>query len=199
LALLSVVFAGCHSASTPPTLQPSTLTMGAAAMSSDAGTIHSGSIWMKEGSVAVAFAPPQPCHDGLEFSWVALIKNDCATGKSTQTISPIAGSWGDGAHAGIKVEINGKGFELLDQFKIDMAAKKITEETLEVNGKPRELQAGRVFLVDLTAQLPTVEQIAVDLSGPAAGDGSIEGAARQARAKVTKSNEAARRFVGATE
>jgi hypothetical protein len=81
----------------------------------------------------------------------------------------------------------------------DTAAKKITDETLEVNGKPHDLKAGRVFLVDLTAQPPTVEQIAVALSGPAASDGNIEGAALQARNKVTKSNEAARKFVGPTE
>jgi hypothetical protein len=181
-------------------MPPSTTTMGAATVSTNGGTIHSGSIWMKEGSVAVAFAPPQPCHQGLEFSWIALIKNDSAPGRSSHTISPVASTDSISfATAGIKVEINGKPFELLDHFKIDREAKKLTDESLEVNGKQQDLKAGRVFLVDLAAQPPTVEQLAVDLSGPAAGDGNIEGAAKRARELVTRKSEAARKFVGAAD
>jgi hypothetical protein len=203
LPLVCVALAGCQPSNTPPALPPAAMTLGRASVSSVGGTIQSGSLWMKEGSVAVAFAPSQPSQKDLEFSWVVLIKHDWSNvagkGKSNTTISPIANSDGSGASAGIKVEINGKSFELIDRFGIDQKAKALTDEVLQVNGKAQDLKAGRVFLVDLTAQPPTVEQRAVDLSRPPAtvkDAASIEAAALRARDRVTQKDEVAAKFAG---
>ena len=203
LGFFCVVLAGCRQNNTPAALPPGTMTMGGASVSSEGGTIQSGSFWMKEGSVAVAFAPSQPGQKDLEFSWVVFMKqdwsNDPGKGKGNTTISPIVQSDGSGATAGIKVEINGKNFELIDHFGIDQKAKALTDEVLQVNGKAQDLKAGRVFLVDLTAQPPTVEQRAVDLSGPAAtvkDTASIEAAAFRARDRVTQNDEVAAKFAG---
>jgi hypothetical protein len=107
---------------------------------------------------------------------------------------------GADATATFKIVINGKAFEVVERFRIDREAKTVTYEALEVNGKRQDLQAGRVFLVDLTAQAPTLEQRAVDLSGPAAtvtpDSVAIEAATIRARDKVTQKDEAAREFVG---
>jgi hypothetical protein len=203
LAFVCGVLSGCRQTTNPSALPPATMILGGASVSSEGGTIQSGSFWMKEGAIAVALAPSQPGQKELEFSWVVLIKHDWSgapgKGKSNQTISPVAESDGDGASAGIKVEINGKSFELIDRFRIDQKAKALTDEVLQVNGKAQDLKAGRVFLVDLTAQPPTIEQRAVDLSGPAAtvkDAASIEAAALRARDSVIQKDEGARTFAG---
>jgi hypothetical protein len=154
---------------------------------------------MNEGSIAVAFAPAQPGQKDLEFSWVVLIKHDWsnAPGAGSTNISPVLQSDGNGASAGIKVEINGKSFELIDRFAIDQKAKALTGEVLQVNGKAQDLKAGRVFLADLTAQPPTFEQRAVGLAGPAAtvkDTASIEAAALGARDRVMQKDAVARKF-----
>jgi hypothetical protein len=205
IAIVAVALVGCRPSASPAPLSPENIILGAATVSTAGGTLQSGSLWMQEGLAAVAFAPAQPGQNDLEFSWVALIKNDWSnalhSGKSNQTISPIVQTDGTVATAGIKVEINGKKFELLDRFRIDPKAKALVDEALQVNDKPQDLKAGRVFLVDLTTQPPTVEQRAIALPGPAAtvkDVATILEAAARARDLVTQKDEVARRFVGAT-
>src|ERR1019366_6297800 len=168
LAFIGTLLIGCRQNAAPP----ARMTMGGASVGTEGGGIQSACFWMKEGAFAVTFAPTQPGQKDLEFSWVALIKHDWsadpAKGQNKTAIKVPLESSGTEATAGFKVEINGKNFEFVERFRIDREAKTATYEALEVNGKKQDLKAGRVFLVDLTAQPPTVEQRAVDLSGPAA-------------------------------
>jgi hypothetical protein len=200
---VGLVLAGCRQEGTSSKEPPATEILGGSSVSSAAGTIQSGSFWMNQGEVAIAFAPAQPGQKDLEFSWVVLVKQDWSPGPGkgqSTTISPVVTSDGTSATSGIKIEINGKSFELIDRFRVQLQDKTLTDEVVEVNGKTQDLKVGRVFLVDLTAQPSTVEQRAVDLSGPPTtvnnNTPSIEAAALRARDKVTQKDEVARKFVG---
>jgi hypothetical protein len=197
-----VLFAGCRQ-----NAPPATATAAGASITPIVGgeTIHSASFWMKEGEVAVVVAPTQPGQKDQEYSYVILVKHDWAADpekdKGNWSISTPLETAGKSAAAACKIKIEGRSFELAERFLIDRQAKAISYEGLDVNGKPQGSKAGRVFLVDLTAEPPTVEERVVDLSGPAADiardKAAIETAALRARETVTQKDEGARRFVAA--
>ena len=157
---------------------------------------------MKEGTVAVAFAPAQPGQKDQEFSWVALIKHDSVQGKGNVGVEAPLKSDGTGASAAFTVEIDGKKVELVERFRLDKDAKTLICEALKSMAKARTTKPAGFCLVDLTVQPPTVEQREVDLSGPATklkrNSIAIEAACLR-RDKVAEKDEEARKFAAATK
>ena len=74
--------------------------------------------------------------------------------------------FGNWAEATANFELNGKRIDASYHADLNETHSAVANETLRINGRDVDMRSGRLFLIDLTAELPVYQQINIDLQAP---------------------------------
>ncbi|MBN9522543.1 hypothetical protein J0H58_29145 [bacterium] len=123
---------------------------------SDGHGISGMSLWVRRGEPAVGFGLSKA---GVRFEhgYVLVLKGD--PGRT----SPA--DWGGTAKSDGTTAVYNGHVTIGRRASVDYSVTP-TSEALRVNGREYDLAKGRVFLIDLTRDVPTVQQVRAELAAP---------------------------------
>ncbi|MCS7468596.1 protein kinase [Stieleria sp. ICT_E10.1] len=174
---------------------------GGAGSGGDGWYVSAGSTYLKQDEPGVLFGMCENPEGERSFSYVVLFRHEVEelTGVSSASNT---GLQFDGETASIRdgLTIDGKDIEL--DLEMQMDRHDITSTELVINGKPTDASQGRLFLVDLTSDGVTWNQVNVkfpqNLPAPeeVVGDTKLASkVARQITEQVANDNDQVRKFL----
>jgi hypothetical protein len=174
------------------------LVQGTSGSRSDALEIHSGGLVVREGSAGVVFGTVRAGKGKRHLSYFVVLKHRLRSeGKSDSGEEATAeNSEGESKQS---LTIDNQTLRVEYKVKLD-AARKVSRETLTVNGKSVDPAKGRVFLVDLTVSPPKWKQHKLTLPaevGEATTKKAAEDLARKVLADLVKEDREVKAFVEA--
>jgi hypothetical protein len=167
-------------------------------LTSDHLEISSDTIVVNPPKPGVVFATVKKPEANEEFTYVILVKYGRRITSYATYIKPIGrgrdplhskleqfGRW---AETGTGFELNGKPIEASYRVELNETRTAVASESLTIAGKPVDMTAGQVFLIDLTAESPGYQQMKVELPAIPSNLATKEDAERAAEA-IRKSLE----------
>jgi len=170
---------------------------GGGIVSSDGWWFSSGHIVLYPNEPGTLFGTQKTPGGNREFAYFVLFRHavgDGATFKHTnnQSFSGMVASLRDG------VTIKGKSFALALELEADKNTSTIRSRNLTINGKDVDPAKGRLFLVDLTSDLVTCQQVSAtlpnDLPDPKE-TATVTKLARDVTKKLQSENASVREFL----
>lgn len=135
---------------------------GTSGSRSDNLTIHAGGLVLREGEPGSAFGTIAAGKMERQLSYFVIFKHRMGVESpldhaEESTAEDLVGS------SKQTLRVDDKSLEVEYQVRLDATSRKISRETLTVNGKSVDVARGRVLLVDLTTNPPRWEQRKLDL------------------------------------
>ena len=88
--------------------------------------------------------------------------------------------FGNWAETTANFELNGKRIDASYHVDLNETRSAVANETLRIKGRDVDMRSGRLFLIDLTAELQIYQQINIDLQAPPSKLETTEDAERAA-------------------
>ena len=149
---------GCDRASHTP----SHLVMGEGSAVSDNLAVSNGNVILKENQPGILFAFVTKPAQSKQFTYFVVFNHDFPTG-ATNAINTSSTS--DGSSANTFHTINAFGAECKVEYHVTLTddGKNVQKETTSVADKSYEQSKGKLFLIDMKTDPPTVVQTSLDL------------------------------------
>ena len=123
---------------------------------SDGHGISGMSLWVRRGEPAVGFGLSKAAAR-FEHGYVLVLKGD--PGRTAPA------DWGGTAKSDGKTAVYNGHVTIGRRARVDYTVT-LTSEALRLNDREYNLVKGRVFLIDLTRDVPTVQRVRADLAAP---------------------------------
>jgi len=175
---------------------------------SGAGGTASGKLWISNGNLVltdvepgIAYGMVQKPGTGREFSYFLILKHDLqVTDLTLSDVLPKSGSRNDGLKGTTTqtVQVGTAKIDVAYTIELNPAGSEVLQETLHVGDEAVDIAAGRVFLVDLTANPLTIVQrkVALGKNLPATRDTEgVAGLARETLAALKSADGQVRDFL----
>jgi hypothetical protein len=123
--------------------------------------ISGGNLFLVSGKPGILFGTVTKPGAQEEFSYVLVFRHTPSATAPLDLISPMdLGTAGEGRRQESRaaITIGGKRIEARHEIQWNERYSEVTREALAVGGQSKEMNAGRVFLVDLTGQAPAYIQ-----------------------------------------
>ena len=157
--LAIVILASCRSKTSAPYINT---IMGGRGKSGDL-LVSGGNLVVHEGKLGVFFGTAKTPGSAEHFSYLIVFKHGRIQSEDNSlSHSGNCSCEGNRGTAAYTVTVNGKQIQAKHDIQLDEMGK-VASESLSVGGKDVDVKAGRLFLIDLTADAPTYEQRDVEL------------------------------------
>jgi hypothetical protein len=158
--------------------------------------VHAGGLVVREGSAGSVFGTVRAGKGKRQLSYFVVVKHRLG-GDGKQATNEEATAENSEGESKQTLTIDGKSLQIDYKVKLD-GDRKVSRETIVVNGKTVDVAKGRVFLVDLTKSPPTWKQHKLNLPAEVASATTRKAAeelTRKVLASLTKQNPEVKSFV----
>ena len=191
-AIVVASFLGCNKA------PDFSMVGGGGSVSGDGWWFSSGSTFLQANEPGVLFGMQKTPGGNRDFSYFVIFRHAVrSTAQHTKnedlSFTGMVASMRDG------VTIDGKSFELALELEANKDTGTIRSRTLTMNGKGVDPAKGALFLVDLTSDIVSYEQIIAtlpnDLPDPTTDTATVTKLAREVTQKLKRENDSVREFL----
>ncbi len=165
----------------------------------DALELYAGGVVARQGAAGSAFGTVRAGKGKRQFSYFVVFKHRLSAERDIKSEEEVMLDDAEG-ESKQTVRCDGKTLQMDCKIKLDPGTKKVSRETLTINGKSVDVAKGRVFLVDLTATPPTWEQRGLTLPVEvveATSKKAAEGLVKKVLASLAKQDRTTRVFIDA--